>query len=74
MGGNKKAADEDQFIQSKGHCSNVAFMGQIHEMHDTKVGVIRASTTFKKLGQQFYWHGMHRSVQDYVKGCAVARK
>ncbi|KAL6312278.1 hypothetical protein AAG906_016386 [Vitis piasezkii] len=24
-------------------------------------------------GNRFYWHGMHRSVQDYVKGCAVAK-
>ncbi|KAL6312286.1 hypothetical protein AAG906_017119 [Vitis piasezkii] len=35
-----------------------------YEMHDTKVGVIRA----------FYWHGMHKSMQDYVKGCAVCQK
>ena len=36
----------------------------LHEMHDTKVcghsGVLR---TYKKLGQQFYWPGMRKSVQ-----------
>jgi len=44
----------------------------LHEMHDTKTGghssILR---TFKKLGQQFYWPGMHRSVDEYIKGCAV---
>lgn len=46
-----------------------------HEMHDTKVGghsgVLR---TYKKLGQQFYWPGTHKSVQEYVKGCEVCQK
>jgi hypothetical protein len=47
----------------------------LHEMHDTKTGghsdILR---TFKKLGQQFYWSGMHRSVEEYIKGCAVCQK
>ena len=47
----------------------------LHEMHDTKVGGHSGVLhTFKKLGQQFYWPGMHRSVQDYVKGCAICQK
>ena len=47
----------------------------LHEMHDTKVGGHSSFLrTFKKLGQQFYWPGMHRSMQDYVKGCAVCQK
>ena len=47
----------------------------LHEMHDTKVGGhLSVLRTFKKLGQQFYWPGMHRSVQDYVKGCAICQK
>jgi hypothetical protein len=44
----------------------------LHEMHDTKTGghsgILR---TFKKLSQQFYWPGMHRSVDEYIKGCEV---
>ena len=47
----------------------------LHEMHDTKVGghsdVLR---TYKKLGQQFYWPGMHKSVQEYIKNCVVCQK
>jgi len=47
----------------------------LHEVHDTKVGghsdVLR---TLKKLRQQFYWPGIHRSVQDYVKGCEACHK
>ncbi|KAA8524548.1 hypothetical protein F0562_010971 [Nyssa sinensis] len=47
----------------------------LHEMHDTKVGghsgVLR---TFKKLRQQFYWPGIHHSVQAYVKECEVCWK
>lgn len=47
----------------------------LHEMHDTKVGghssVLR---TYKKLGQQFYWPGIHKSVQEYIKGCEVCQK
>ena len=47
----------------------------LHEMHDTKArghsGVLR---TFRKLGQQFYWPKMHKSVQDYIKGCKVCQK
>lgn len=47
----------------------------LHDMHDTKAGghsgVLR---TFKKLGQQFYWPGMHKSVQEYIKGCEVCQK
>ena len=97
----KKAADEDQYIQSnvrmateqpggsytwcqglllyKGRVivPNVAALRAklLHEMHDTKVGDHSGvRRTFKKLGQQFYWPGMHRSVQDYVKGCAVCQK
>ena len=97
----KKAAYEDQYIQSKVRmpteqpggsytwCKGLLlYKGRVivpndaalrakllHEMHETKVeghsGVLR---TFKKLGQQFYWPGMHRSVQDYVKGCAICKK
>ena len=44
-------------------------------MHDTKTGghsgILR---TFKKLGQQFYWSGMHCSVEEYVKGREVCQK
>lgn len=29
---------------------------------------------FKKLGKQFYWLGMHISIQEYVKGCEVCKK
>ncbi|XP_061960644.1 uncharacterized protein LOC133681574 [Populus nigra] len=47
----------------------------LHEVHDTKTGghsgILR---TFKKLGQQFYWSGVHRSVKDYIKGCDVCQK
>lgn len=47
----------------------------MHEMHDTKMGghsgILR---TYKKLGQQFYWPGMLRSVQEYIKGCMVCQK
>jgi len=47
----------------------------LHEMHDTKTGghsgILR---TFKKLSQQFYWPGMHRSVEEYIKGCEVCQK
>jgi len=47
----------------------------LHEMHDTKVGghsgVLR---TFKKLVQQFYWPGMHKAVQNYVKECEICQK
>jgi len=47
----------------------------LHEMHDTKVGghsgVLR---TYKKLGQQFYWPGMCKSVQEYIKNCVVCQK
>ena len=44
-------------------------------MHDTKVGghsgVLR---TFKKLGQQFYWPGIHKIVQKYVKEYEICQK
>ncbi|XP_035546606.1 uncharacterized protein LOC118348648 [Juglans regia] len=47
----------------------------LHEMHDTKVGghsgILR---TYKKLGQQFYWPGMLKSVQEYIKCCEVCQK
>lgn len=47
----------------------------LHEMHDTKVGghsgILR---TYKKLGQQFYWPRMLKSVQKYIKGCMVCQK
>ena len=47
----------------------------LHKMHDTKArghsGVLRI---FRKLGQQFYWPKMHKSVQDYIKGCEVCQK
>jgi hypothetical protein len=47
----------------------------LYEMHDTKIGghsgVLR---TYKKLGQQFYWPGMRKSVQEYIKNCVVCQK
>lgn len=47
----------------------------LHEMHDTKVGGhLGVLHTYKKLGQQFYWSGMHKPVQEYIKGCEVCQK
>jgi len=47
----------------------------LHEMHDTKVGGHSGVLhTFKKLGQQFYWPGMHKVVQNYVKECEICQK
>lgn len=47
----------------------------MHEMHDTKMGGHSGILcTYKKLGQQFYWPGMLRSVQEYIKGCMVCQK
>jgi len=47
----------------------------LHEIHDTKIdghyGVLR---TNKKLGQQFYWPGMHKLIQEYIKNCVVCQK
>jgi len=47
----------------------------LHEMHDTKVGghsgVLR---TYKKLGQQFYWPRMRKSVQEYIKNYVMCQK
>ena len=47
----------------------------LHEMHDTKVGGHSGVLcTYKKLGQQFYWPGMRKSVQEYIKNCVVCQK
>lgn len=47
----------------------------LHEVHDTKVGghsgILR---TLKKLRSNFYWPGMHQSVQDYIHGCETCQK
>jgi len=44
-------------------------------MHDTKVGGhSRVLRTFKKLGQQFYWPGIHKIVQKYVKEYEICQK
>ncbi|XP_035545952.1 uncharacterized protein LOC118348436 [Juglans regia] len=47
----------------------------LHEIHDTKMGghsgVLR---TCKRLRQQFYWPGMHKSLQEYIKACEVCQK
>jgi len=55
--------------------SNVTLRSKlIYEARDTKIeghsGVLR---TFKKVATQFYWHSMHKSIQDYVKRCDICQ-
>lgn len=55
--------------------SSPAIPSLLHEFHNNPIGGhggIRR--TYNKIASEFYWKGIKRSVQDYVKACDVCQR
>ena len=47
----------------------------LYNTHDDPLsGHLKFEATYNRIAPKYYWHGMKKTVQDYINSCAVCQR